>query len=61
MPMADRPWTANAIFQIFGYGRVTIQNATALHFEFIRAGYEPNDPQAGTVLDDVWIYRNGQR
>lgn len=61
MPMADRPWTANAIFQIFGYGRVTIQNATALHFEFIRAGYEPNDPQAGTVLDDVWIYRNDQR
>jgi Iron/zinc purple acid phosphatase-like protein C len=59
--MADRPWAAQAIFQLFGYGRVTIHNATALHFEFIRAGYEPNDPQAGTVLDEVWIVRNDRR
>jgi Iron/zinc purple acid phosphatase-like protein C len=54
----NNPWTANVIFQTYGYGRVTIKNATTLHCEFIRAGYEPNDPSAGTVLDDVWIVRN---
>jgi hypothetical protein len=49
-------WSAEFIKQEYGYGRVTVMNATALHFEFVKAG-DQNDTTAGTVQDDVWIRR----
>ena len=50
-------WTEKFIQQQYGYGRITVQNATALHFEFVKAGSE-NDTTAGEVHDDVWIFRD---
>jgi acid phosphatase type 7 len=50
-------WTAKAILHVWGYGRITIMNATALHFEFVRAGPKSN-LDAGKVLDDVWLMKN---
>jgi Iron/zinc purple acid phosphatase-like protein C len=50
-------WTAHAILQTYGYGRVTVKNETSLHFEFVQHGNE-TDPMAGTVLDDIWIFRD---
>ena len=48
-------WTANWFTGVFGYGRISIlKNATALHFEFVKAGAE-NDTMNGMVLDDVWL------
>jgi hypothetical protein len=49
-------WTDNVIVQTYGYGRMSVQNASVLHFEFIKAG-NGTDPTAGDVLDDVWIFR----
>ena len=40
----------------YGYGRVTVYNASALHFEFVEAGPSDNS-NPGQVLDDVWIRR----
>lgn len=54
-------WTDKIIFQTFGYGRVTVANRTLIHFEFVKAGYEQNDPTAGTVLDEVYILKNESR
>ena len=50
-------WTAAVILQEYGYGRMTVKNASALHFEFVKAGNE-TDPSAGDVLDDIWILRD---
>jgi len=50
-------WTEKFIQQEYGYGRITVKNATALHFEFVKAGSE-NDTTAGEVHDDVWIFRD---
>jgi acid phosphatase type 7 len=49
-------WTAKFIAQEYGYGRITVVNATAMHWEFVRAGAD-NDTDAGAVLDEVWILR----
>ncbi|CAB9508582.1 Probable inactive purple acid phosphatase [Seminavis robusta] len=49
-------WTKKIVRGHFGYGRVTVANATSMHFEFVRAGAN-DDPAAGTVLDDVWIVK----
>ena len=49
-------WTAKFIPQEYGYGRITVVNATAMHWEFVRAGAD-NDTEAGAVLDEVWIVR----
>eukprot|EP00934_Nitzschia_sp_Nitz4_P002306 Nitzschia sp. Nitz4//scaffold36_size144017//141374//142942//NITZ4_003121-RA/size144017-processed-gene-0.281-mRNA-1//-1//CDS//3329549561//2306//frame0 len=49
-------WADRTIREVYGYGRVTVVNATALHFEFVQAGPE-DDNTTGTVLDHVWIYR----
>jgi hypothetical protein len=43
----DQDWTESYI-QGYGYGRITVSNATALHFEFVSA-------EDGLVLDDTWI------
>lgn len=49
-------WTANVILQTYGYGRISIKNESALHFEFVKAGGD-SDPTTGDILDDVWITR----
>lgn len=41
---------------MYGYGRLTVKNATALHFEFVQASFDANE--TGTVLDDIWILRD---
>ena len=50
-------WTERYIKGNYGYGRVTIANASALHFEFVKAG-AANDTSAGETMDDVWIMRD---
>jgi acid phosphatase type 7 len=60
MPFYKTHWSRMHILQHYGYGRVTVINATALHFEFIKAG-SSDDETAGTVLDEVWIIRPHQR
>lgn len=49
-------WTARSVQGEFGYGRITVANASAMHWQFVKAGGE-NDTSAGTVRDDVWIIR----
>eukprot|EP00540_Astrosyne_radiata_P000223 CAMPEP_0116833392 /NCGR_PEP_ID=MMETSP0418-20121206/6410_1 /TAXON_ID=1158023 /ORGANISM="Astrosyne radiata, Strain 13vi08-1A" /LENGTH=563 /DNA_ID=CAMNT_0004462835 /DNA_START=257 /DNA_END=1948 /DNA_ORIENTATION=+ len=49
-------WTKRFVRQHFGYGRITIHNASTLHFAFVRAGPE-NNPNTGNVEDEVWIHR----
>lgn len=49
-------WTERFIKGQFGYGRITIANSTALHFEFVLHGFS-NEGDAGLVLDDLWIKR----
>jgi acid phosphatase type 7 len=50
-------WTAKYVKGHYGYGRITIMNSTALHFELVKAG-DVNDTSAGDTLDDVWIIRH---
>jgi hypothetical protein len=50
-------WTAHIIQGEYGYGRITVSNASAMHWEFVKAGAE-NDTDAGSVQDDVWIFRS---
>lgn len=50
-------WTAKFIQQEYGYGRITIMNATALHFEFVKVG-DSDDATSGEVHDDFWIHRD---
>ena len=50
-------WSSQFLRGVFGYGRITVANASALHFQFVRAG-PPEDAEAGQVLDDVWIVRD---
>jgi Iron/zinc purple acid phosphatase-like protein C len=54
-------WTDRIIFQTYGYGRVTVKNSTALHFEFVKNGNEQYDSTAGTVLDETYIIRSKER
>lgn len=49
-------WTLHSIQGEYGYGRITVANASAMHFEFVKAGAE-NDTDVGSVRDDVWILR----
>jgi len=53
----DNGWTAKYIKQEYGYGRISIANASALHFEFVKASAE-NDTSTGEVHDDVWLIRD---
>ena len=54
--LLDESWTENMILQTYGYGRITVYNATALHFQFIQHG-SSDDASAGKVLDEIWIKR----
>jgi acid phosphatase type 7 len=53
----DNVWTDRYLRGVYGYGRLTVANDTAMHVEFIRHG-DKDDPLAGAVLDDVWILRD---
>ena len=53
----ENDWTAAYIKGVYGYGRISIANASALHFEYVKAGPK-DDPSSGDVVDDVWIYRD---
>ena len=52
-------WTAQFIQQQYGFGRITVHNASAMHFEFVVAGPEEST-ETGTVQDDVWIQRHNR-
>jgi acid phosphatase type 7 len=52
----ENGWTEKFLQATFGYGWITVMNATALHFEFVKAGSD-QDPDAGSVLDDVWLVK----
>jgi len=56
-PLYEATWTSVNIQQEYGYGRVTVMNASALLFEFVKAG-ELNESDAGAVRDRVWITRH---
>lgn len=56
-PFYKSSWSRKHIVNTFGYGRVTVMNSTAIHFEFVKAGPK-DDPGSGKVLDQVWIRRN---
>jgi len=49
-------WSAKFTNKEYGYGRITVMNATTMNFEFVRAG-DQNDTSAGDVHDQVWITR----
>lgn len=53
----ENPWSAVYIKGTYGYGRVTVHNATDMLFEFVRGAASENDPQAGEILDSIWIHR----
>ncbi|GAX22395.1 hypothetical protein FisN_14Hh008 [Fistulifera solaris] len=50
----DAPWTATYLKSVFGYGRMTVANASALYFEYVQTVNETYTH----VLDDVWIVRD---
>jgi len=50
-------WTSKFIKGTYGYGRITVYSATALHFEFVQAGSQ-EDADAGRVLDNVWLRKD---
>ena len=49
----DAPWTETYLKGVFGYGRMTVANASALNFEYVQTVNETYTQ----VLDDVWIVR----
>jgi hypothetical protein len=51
------PWSLRNIRGEYGYGRITVPNATDLHFEFVLHG-TPDDPSGGQIRDNLWIHRN---
>eukprot|EP00563_Minutocellus_polymorphus_P019194 CAMPEP_0197727458 /NCGR_PEP_ID=MMETSP1434-20131217/20210_1 /TAXON_ID=265543 /ORGANISM="Minutocellus polymorphus, Strain CCMP3303" /LENGTH=59 /DNA_ID=CAMNT_0043313645 /DNA_START=8 /DNA_END=187 /DNA_ORIENTATION=- len=51
-PLYSNRWT-EAFIEERGYGRVTVHNDTALHWQFV-ANVD------GKALDDVWIYKEGE-
>ena len=50
-------WSAHIIQGKYGYGRISVVNRSAMHWEFIQAGAD-NDTEAGSIQDGVWIFRN---
>jgi acid phosphatase type 7 len=54
--MYPNSWTEKFVMGNYGYGRITVANATAMLFEYVKAGDE-KDEKAGSVLDSVWIKR----
>jgi hypothetical protein len=51
-PLLRRPWTASFIREN-GYGRISVLNSTALHFEFISNADD-------TVKDETWITKTSK-
>lgn len=57
-PLYDNKWTAQNIQHEYGYGRITVMNATALRFEFVKLDDEDGDSNSTpSVRDQVWITR----
>jgi len=52
----ENSWSAAFIRHMFGIGRVTVVNETALFFEYIKAG-GANDTTTDSVQDSVWLKR----
>ena len=58
-------WSAKFIQETYGYGRVTVVNASSMHFEFVMVAEAADGlvntavgaPTTGQTLDDVWITR----
>jgi hypothetical protein len=38
----------------FGFGRITIANSSAMHWEFIR---NKDNNNRGSVVDEIWIWK----
>lgn len=55
--MPESKWTKKYIRGVYGYGRVTVANASAMHIEFVKAG-GTNDTDAGRVLDEAWLVKD---
>ena len=67
----ETEWTVASIEHTYGYGRITVANATSLLFEFVKvadpdssSSSSPTEDEsvgggddAGTVLDHVWLQR----
>lgn len=53
----ENDWTSRYIRGEYGYGRITVANATDMHFEFVRHGGQ-DDPNSGEILDEIWIHRD---
>lgn len=51
-------WTEKYVKGVFGYGRITVANASALHFEFVQAGDHRTGSDGGKVLDETWILKD---
>ncbi|KAL7580854.1 hypothetical protein ACA910_001127 [Epithemia clementina (nom. ined.)] len=59
----DTEWTVLCLEHVYGYGRITVANSTALLFEFVKVASEDSSDSghgddAGAVLDYVWLKRN---
>jgi len=50
-------WTKKFVPLKYGYGRITVANATHMRYQWVMAGPN-NDTEAGSIGDDVWIVRN---
>jgi hypothetical protein len=50
-------WIGRLLEGEYGYGRISVMNASTMHFEFVKAGAE-SDASSGDVLDDFWIVRD---
>lgn len=51
----DKDWL-EVIQYNYGYGRITIENSTAMHWEFLR---DVDNDGKGDPVDDVWILKKG--
>ncbi len=56
VPLLPVTWTETYIGQEFGYGRITVHNATVMRFDFVKAGPQ-SDVTAGEIHDTAWIVR----
>jgi len=50
-------WTQKYIHTEYGFGRITVHNATVMQFELVRAG-GIDEEGAGDTLDEVWLVRD---
>jgi hypothetical protein len=50
-------WTDKFIPHEYGYGRISILNASALHFEFVKVDDKDDNTTNGEVRDEFWLHR----